>query len=233
MSAIRAIMMADGRAQARGALTCAVRLTNSIGAQDERLYVVSCLHVLALAQEYYPEFPSGAVVLSDKVPAAETTSHLGFLLNRYCYSFDAAIARVTDPVAIRRLLPPVTPTSYALNAHGVAGEAEIHVPEEDPVEVHSPRFLYGDRLSIPYEAGTPLSRIQVWHRQIVEWSFRGRSTRPGHSGSPVLSKDGERLLGMHIAGSGDHAYMIPAWDLLEAGNYYGLSRSRPMSLASF
>lgn len=231
MSANHAIIQADGRRQARGAITCAVRLTNAVGAEDPQLYVISCLHVLALAQEYYPEFPEGAVVLSGTNPVAETTGHLGFLLDRYCYSFDAAIARVTDESLIQQVLPEVRPAAYALNEKILPTDALIHVPGGSPLAVHSPRLRFGGSVSIPYEARSTLNSIAIWHRNIVEWTFQGSATVAGHSGSPVLSPSGDRLLGMHIAGSERCAYMIPAWDLLEAGNYYGLSRSRPMRLA--
>lgn len=61
------------------------------------------------------------------------------------------------------------------------------------------------------------------------------ATAPGDSGSPIVTRDGQTLLGMHVSGidgvddSGAYtvaAYMIPAWELLDPVNYTGVGREQ-------
>ncbi len=53
----------------------------------------------------------------------------------------------------------------------------------------------------------------------------------GDSGSPVVSsKNGGMLLGMHIAGGGNLAFMIPAWQLLNPARYKGVASSEVWEL---
>lgn len=89
----------------------------------------------------------------------------------------------------------------------------------------------GDQLTIPYDVGSSLSKVSVWHRRIVRWTCVTSQTFAGDSGSPVVSEDGVTLLGMHIAGGDGYAYMIPASDLLNPAFYYGLSTSGRIELS--
>ncbi len=233
MPAHRCLIVADGRKQAFGTLTCKVRITDATGRWSPDEYVISCLHVLALAQEYYPDFAPGASVRTSggQVEVAQATRHQGFILDRFYHCFDGAIAKVVNPGLIRDLLPALPPTRPALTEAGLPSSAVILVPEDMPIRAADPKRYAGDQLTIPYEAGSSLARISVWHRRIIRWICGGNvSTRGGDSGSPVVSPDGTTLLGMHIAGGGGFAYMIPAADLLNPAHYYGLSNSGRIEL---
>lgn len=52
---------------------------------------------------------------------------------------------------------------------------------------------------------------------IVKWECNdGDWTQPGDSGSPVVDEQ-SRLIGMHIAGDNQYAYMLPAYEIMNGG----------------
>jgi hypothetical protein len=65
---------------------------------------------------------------------------------------------------------------------------------------------------------------------LIESDLPGHATRPGDSGSPVVTrKSGGMLLGMHIAGdNADSSLMIPAWFLFSRSTYPSLKKGKPL-----
>lgn len=194
-----------------GRLTSPVRISRIPG-----LFVLSCLHVLGMVQQFYPglgpscEFrPAGGDrrigVLSGYRGCIEEPSP------EHPYSFDAALGTVDDDAVVRsmlaRVLPANWPTEMVLEPQSIPNDALILSDRE--IEARLRTTWRPRTLRVTYD--TPAGRIEVEHSGLIEWDA---STQRGDSGSPVVARDRrDLLLGMHIAGDGSTAVMIPAFEL--------------------
>lgn len=212
---------------ARGALACALRRTG-----DTKTFALSCRHVLSLSDARHPEPTWGAAVEVTADGAAlelgRTRAVAGLLREAPLRSFDAQLAEVASPDALRRALDGIALSGYATGLDELPDRFYIRTPRA---------VIPADKLGFVYDR--PLYRIgqvgYVAHQMLVE-SVPRTATEGGDSGSPVVSRDdGGVLLGMHIAGvdNGDgnrFAYMIPAWQLFDPRNYDGAANSEEWSL---
>jgi hypothetical protein len=208
-----------------GLVTIPIRLRYSNGKSDRQLYALSCLHVLGMAQQFFPalgpncEFrPTGA---TDRI--GTLSGYIGRLVAASDgYSFDAALGVVDDDPNARALLEQALPVNWPRN--------RIFGPDEIPVEAEIiPNNKRGvirarrrttwvdDSVTLNYEAPTGL--VEILHADLVEWDA---ATQRGDSGSPVVARNNpDLLLGIHIAGD-EHgtALMIPAYELFNPVRFH-------------
>jgi hypothetical protein len=98
-----------------------------------------------------------------------------------------------------------------------------------PVPAERRQFHYGGTIDINYYDYNRLNDLRILHSTIVESKAH---TEPGDSGSPVVTTDGATLLGMHIAGGGGRAFMIPAYDLLDPKKYHRMDSRASMEFSA-
>lgn len=218
---------------ARGTLTCVVRIENPNRKLDTQLYVMSCLHVLGMAQEFYPNFGSHNKVFLEngKRFIGKLSKHCGYIRDKTLHSFDAALAEVDEESALKDAMPKPRPSEILREKeiNKIPDDYDIWTSSNGIIPARKDLVWEGTDIAIPYEDSSGLENLTIWHRIIIS-SFA--NTAPGDSGSPVVTKDGETLLGMHIAGGGGMAFMIPAFELFNAGNYYGLDTKSKLKMTS-
>ncbi|MEO0651740.1 MAG: hypothetical protein AAFZ65_13775 [Planctomycetota bacterium] len=195
-----------------GVPTLVVRLRN---ASDTRLpdrYLLSCLHVLGVTEKDHPGLPEAELALPEGAPFAVSTRKAGSLIDASTGdSFDAALARVDggpEPLEALRKAVPEQPTARARLRWQIPPRYVVWTAR-GTLAAERLGFLEGANALVAYK--TPGGELVTSHRELVESLV---DTEPGDSGSPVVSEDGTKLLGMHIAGIGRRALMIPAYDLI-------------------
>lgn len=192
-------------------------------------FAVGCRHVLSLSALFFNSTSWGASVRVDGGNIIGLTRAIaGILQEAPSRSFDAQLFEVTDLLALRDGTDGTWCMRYATSIDDMPAEYQILTPHG----ILSARFVE----SIP--RGRPLYRIgNIWIAHDVQLirSQPKQATKEGDSGSPVVTKDGEMLLGMHVAGineideNGVHtvaAYMIPVWHLLDPANYSGVGSEK-------
>lgn len=101
---------------AKGTLTCAIRIINPKKDNNEKeegkLYVMSCLHVLGMAQEFYPNFASNVKVFhgNEEQLIGRFSKHCGYIEDDYSFSFDVALAEVDNKSALDHAIPGPKPS---------------------------------------------------------------------------------------------------------------------------
>lgn len=207
----------------KGTLTCVVTIRNPNGELYPQLYVMSCLHVLGMAQEFYPKFGYHNKVFlhNEERLIGKLSEHCGYIRNGPSKSFDAALAEVDDKSALRDAMPKPRPSEILREEEikKIPDDYDIWTSSNGIIPARYDHVWGGEDISIPYNDSSGLANLTIRHKTIIT-SFA--NTAPGDSGSPVVTKDRETLLGMHIAGGDGRAFMIPAFELFNAGNYYGL-----------
>ena len=219
-----------------GVITSPIRIRYANGTLDGQVYALSCLHVLGMAQQFFPalgpncEFrPAGA---SGRI--GTLSGYIGRLVAASdVYSFDAALGTVDDNQDARDLLEQALPKNWPTN--------RIFGPEEIPAEadiisnntrgvIHATRRTtwVDDSVTLKYEA--PEGFVEILHADLVEWDA---ATQRGDSGSPVVARNNhDLLLGMHIAGDEDGtALMIPAYELFNPVRFH-LNESDTISIST-
>jgi hypothetical protein len=198
-----------------GTIACAVRRDTF----PDRVYGVSCRHVLSLSAKFFDETTWGArvQVQTDNTPTIGPTRAVAGPLGA-SNSFDAQLVEATNRQALRAALGVLVPTQYA---RGVAELPATYV-------IHTPSGTIGAAfVDFPPAPVYDVGGHPIGHRTLVQ-SQPDDGTNAGTSGSPVISRDGRTLLGMHVAGKAEidpqgHfitlSYMIPAWELLKPANY--------------
>jgi hypothetical protein len=78
---------------------------------------------------------------------------------------------------------------------------------------------------VPYSVAT--GTIQVTHPVLIETDM---TTEPGDSGSPGISQN-NMLVGMVLSRVDGGCLLLPAWSMLTAANYDGLSTAQTLQLA--
>jgi len=200
----------------RGVIGCVVKVPGG----GDQYFALGCLHVLALAAEYYPEYPPGATLslASNAAAMGALSGYLGVLQEAPELSFDAALAAVSNRQVLNQAAIKPRPGSFAMSPGQVPDGYDIWTGN-GPISVLK-QVVWGPEHPLPYELGGGI--VQVVHTAVIESETpQGAPTTHGDSGSPVVSSDGQMLLGMHIAGDGTAAFMIPAYELLRCDNYIG------------
>ena len=202
-----------------GVITCAVKLPRKKG-RPRPFYAMSCRHVFKNVGE-------DVRLGGDRI--AVTTNKRGELVRGPNFSFDAALAEVTDSIIL---------------GHALEG---LHIPRragklsDIPLNywILTGRGALRAQYRSDYDGTIDYSGIPgARHAVLIESRMLDEVSRPGDSGSPVTTlKSGGMLLGMHISGNGDaggdSALMIPAWELLMCSNYQNVTpRNMKLSLWS-
>lgn len=226
----------DGVGATFGSLACVIRRPD-----DPDLWAIGCRHVVAGSTLGLDDYPTGGkLALANQTafpnaicqaPAfAEISDFYGPLVPIEPVSFDAALVRImlagdqlhqaagrfASESAFARSIPEISRL-----ADYVLWTLRGNVPA-----TYIRAWPISEQLPIQYGS------IQIRHGVVLIESLLDQGqTAPGFSGSPVVSRSGT-LLGMHIAGDGARAFMIPAFELLRPSNYVGLASGPPFKLAT-
>jgi hypothetical protein len=186
------------------------------------------------------DHPSGAAVnRNDGGSAAEpllaTVDDIyGPLDSGSDHNFDVALARLTigeNTPALSAVLDRLAPATGLRHVAGFEeierlGEYVILAPGKDKRAKYVRGWPPGGEPRVDYGPLGLLSQGVV----VIESSVAA-GTEGGDSGSPVVTLDRTRLVGMHFAGSGDKAYMIPAYELVQRQNYVGFAAGEPLVIS--
>lgn len=236
-TAARALVRAHGSnisvtmetARARGHVACALRRSSVNG---NRLFALSCRHVLSLSQSFPNSSPTGLIVRLNGAPGGTvgvTTGIEGLLRDSSeGRSFDAQLfeVREAEVEALRVALAGLGASDIfredtlphrfvVLSPDGPVAATLSGIVRDRPVYMIGPRWIS--------------------HEVLIE-SEPDESLHGGDSGSPVVSEDGAVLLGMHIAGTEGGrkalAYMIPASRLFDVRQYSDTDTSETWTLVA-
>jgi len=209
-----------------GMIACVVQ----IGDGPTRL-AVSCAHVFGLrhATNAFPKEADAAVRATGDVIARVVPKH-GLLLAARAMSFDAALAELKlDAAAVSHGIRKL-PSDRWLHSRSDLKDASpctIHTQDGKRSCGFVAPWDAGE-LSIEYEFPGHLQTVSFASR-VFEFLLTDDVTRPGDSGSPVTDSQ-DRFIGMHIGGKSNHSYVIPAFELFDAGYYVGLSSADRLGL---
>jgi hypothetical protein len=217
-----------------GTLTCAVRRND----KPDRLFGLSCRHVLSRSLDVSPDIASGCSVRLESTTGdvvGVTVAVRGALVASPLPSFDAQFVAVED-ANLPRLRDALGGLKFDPN------ESILEGPEDVP----SGFWVATSR------SNAARKRLFVWV-EFVDWlprpltmnygpfvvshgfALHGHAREPlvhGDSGAPaVLVKSGSRLIGMYLGGDGRNVYFLPAWQLFNPANY-GLASNDGWTLAS-
>jgi hypothetical protein len=212
---------ADGIGGEQGVITCAVQIPGDA----QNLYALSCLHVFGLTASYWPALPSVTVTNGNGAVIAQSSPYHGAIVDNVPNSCDAALALATNSAGVLQAIAAPRPRLSAQSETQLPNAFNICTARGN-IAAAKPTLWVGAQLALPYP--TPSGTLQVSQPEVVESSA---ATQDGDSGSPVVSLDGNLLLGMHIAGDGQRAFMIPIYDLLRTDNYQGLPGGQILTLA--
>ncbi len=188
---------------------------------DGKVFALGCHHVFAMsikfktvpniAKLYYP------ITEDRNIEIGYLSNYFGYIKSAPPppYSLDAALVEV--PKSNLNILKSVV--SIPDNNH--VKENLVNFPSTFKI-VTSRGIIKAKKvkLLIDYDGLKYAGRSKVTHEWIIESEVLGNKiTHGGDSGSPVLDDQGDKLLGMHIAGVGKRAFMIPASELLRASNF--------------
>jgi hypothetical protein len=212
---------ADGQGGEQGVITCAVHIPGD----TQGLYALGCLHVFCLTAAYWPSVPSVTITNGSGASIAQSSRYHGAIVDNVPNSCDAALAVATDSDAVLQAIAGPRPKLFAQSKDQLPGAFTI-CTARGKISATKPTLWVGSQLALPYP--TPKGTYHVSQPEIVESSA---ATQDGDSGSPVVSLDGSLLLGMHIAGDGQTAFMIPTFELMRTDNYQGLPPGQFLALA--
>jgi hypothetical protein len=211
-----------------GALAAAVTISGG-----QQLFGVSCEHMLGLTNDFYPDYvdsDSVGVFAGGKQPlnpdsaiVAKGSKYRGFLVDGTQHSFDSALCTLTNPSAIALVMPSPRPQTYLGESDTCPSDFTIWTPRSGSVPVKYLHTLYNQ--PVPYSVAT--GTIQVTHPVLIETDM---TTEPGDSGSPGISQN-NMLVGMVLSRVDGGCLLLPAWSMLTAANYDGLSTAQTLQLA--
>lgn len=199
----------------RGSIACAVRVPGD----TTSIYAMSAAHLFDLAEEYWPAIPSQVRVSNSTSGSifAEVSDYVGPLREaEQGMSFDAALANVSDPAGLASVFGGVQPTRSVASSSEIPQSYGISTARGMLNATKATTWVSTDQV-LEYKLGGNTVRIQ--HSVLIE---SDANTIPGDSGAPVISLDGDTLIGMNIYGGKGISFMIPAFSLLASGNYAGL-----------
>lgn len=188
------------------------------------LWALSCRHVFGMSEYVGGASPTGNRVHVEAPPKdrfARVTQFWGRFRVGEGTSFDAALAKVSSRELADRAVP-VACTRFA-TIDEIPRDLVIHVARpEGALRISATRTHYytrDDNFGILCE-GLGV----IYHAELFEM-LAEPATLGGDSGSPVTGVRGYArvLMGMHIAGVGGRAYMLPAYQLLRMENFLRLS----------
>lgn len=222
-----------GLRPADGTITCLV----SLGPGSRTQYVMSCRHVFGLVASASDDYPTDAAVSRESNGAPEgpviarVDEVYGLLRAGAKDNFDVALARVVldvDDPAVRAVVESFAPFSGRRYVDGHAEisdlrEYTILTPRGGKTAAYVRGWASAEQVPVDYgPLGTLRQRVLV-----IESSVSGSGTTAGDSGSPVVTKDRTRLVGMHFSGVNQISYMIPAYELVRRTNYVGFADGEP------
>jgi hypothetical protein len=228
----------DTTASMSGMLCAAVRRPDAGPASTE--YALSCRHVFDPTGGALPD-PTGAEIRVGPTAVARTSAHWGVLVPAPAISFDAALAVVVDRARLYQALPAFL-TGVIDAPERLPARLMIHTDRPSPIRAdRSHTWRAQDGFAIDYSAiggaaGPGITR--VLHEELIE-CLPKRAVKAGDSGAPVTDESGRLLVGMHIAGTekmaaGEviRAFLIPAYVLLRADNFHGLTGDGWLTLST-
>jgi hypothetical protein len=205
---VRIEAFAPQRGRGQGAIACAV-----VRGNDPAPYAIGCRHVFGGGTGE----PGGATIRLAPVGAtiASVVPTAGILDNAPADSFDGQLALVTDERLLMKALDGILAEDFALGWEEFRFGVDywIHTPD-GPIRA---RFVSQFGATITYSDA--LDGVQ--HIDLARFLLPESATQPGHSGSPILTREtGGRLVGMHVIGDAlDTSLAIPAWRLLDPASY--------------
>lgn len=202
-----------------GAIACAVMRTGS----PDKLYALSCRHVFSMTTKLHPAHATFATVHVDSSRNVKIVARVRSLRGKLTNgrSFDAQLAEVENRAELRRALQGLSVSSFAVRRNQFPRSYVIRAPG---VNITASKIDFVPNWEIVYETPTG-NLLHVSHTLLVESLVALGATKGGYSGSPVVTRDGKMLLGMHIAGGDTRAFMIPAWQLFDVTKYDGIVNS--------
>jgi len=182
-------------------------------------YLLGCHHVFAYSDVTTP-VPDAVYICTEDNPAQVVGLLSGYFgqLGPDNSFFDAALASISNETLLAAVaVEPVPNGAVVQGESDLAGSVQIRTArgpiEADWLSIHKDLVL-ADYAQFP----------QVTLPVVVEVQTRDFVTIPGDSGSPVFDDTGTVLQGMHVAANGaGGSFFIPAYELLRATNYMGLS----------
>ena len=219
--------------ESKGAITCVLRTSPTSPTQ----YVLGCRHVLGLAESLPPEYPRDAGVFRESgnepiEPLVASVSDIYGLLHAGTEdNFDVALARLrlpADDPAVRTLVERLGSSDGQRYVDGhkaikELGTYTILTPRGEKTATYVRGWAPSEQPLVTYGSFGSLRQGVL----IIESHLTGTATAPGDSGSPIVTKDRSRLVGMHFAGVNRTSYMIPAYELVNRGNYVGFAAGAP------
>lgn len=215
----------------RGVIAAQVKVRSS---ERTEILALSCLHVFGALSAGSGRPHQGALVYEGRGKVIAIPRFYGSI-RPWRYVRDVALARITRLQEINEAMVFPKPEEYA------------HFLED--IESHPVYDIWTARGRKPavfqkhLTRNTPLENRQIiyepfhhpsYFKNIIVSRTTGQHTVGGDSGSPVISRDGKVLLGMHIAGntSSSLSYMIPAFELFRADYYNNLPAGASLELAT-
>lgn len=201
-----------------GVFCCAVRYPGK-----PQIYGIGCHHVLAMS-EIIPEVPPTVEVVRGS-NQQQVLGHLGDyhgIVGPGREFFDAAAIEMAEEVVRAQVINQPPPGILVVpRASGLpGGEARyvIKTPRGNNILATRTGVLSGP--IVEYEVLENYHGGELSAKVLIELKTQGDFTQTGDSGSPVFDEAESTFMGMHIAGIGNRAFFIPAWELLQASNYY-------------
>lgn len=203
----------------KGCATAVVRvLDKQLG--HKGYYLMSCLHVLGLTFQNYPDYDTQTNVFFESDPTTLVATYTAGIRGTLYFegqnnlSFDAALAKIKneDNESILNIKNKIATSSFSDFVYYPEDMPKVGkvLTARGPVNASNLKIKRGTQQPVIY-GHTRMPNTRAFHRVIVEYDA---STLPGDSGSPVVNEAGSMFLGMHIAGNGAKGYMIPAIDLI-------------------
>jgi hypothetical protein len=214
-----------------GAMACVVTIPN-----QTNHYGISCEHVLGLTDFFYPnDAPADSIAVDggtaappapDGPTVGETSTFRGYLVDHEKgFSIDSSLCAVSRDSAISQVLPAPRPTAALAESEPCPAEFVIWTPRAGPANVVQAKYVYDH----PVQYSTASGLIWVTHPVLIESVF---TAEHGDSGSPAITSDGGKLIGMILSGYEDSCWLMPAWAMLDGENYHGLSTGTTLQLTA-
>lgn len=201
-------MRIDSGGNSKGAIACALGIDNE---GDDITYALSARHVLLQKGRKVTivNTPNDPNDPNNDEPLGEVAQHMGEMQRDGIRNLDAAMIAVKNVNRIK-LLRVLGGRRYdsgvAASINEVRGNCYIATP----------RGLIRGSYWAEFNEFIKYKKFgRIYQKSLIQIKVEAR-TKLGDSGSPVISRDRKRWLGMHIAGNdGDLAVMIPSYRLID------------------
>ncbi len=217
----------DHSKRLKGVITCCVNLPRE--RNRDPTHMLSCRHVFGMIDYVGSAKPPDTATVCNKSSGVigKPTTTCGKLktpgIENRC---DVAIGRVDSSIRVRRAIKGLSVERFA------NGWDEF--PKKTRFLIRTPEGVleasYVDRGSFGVEYNFKGTKSVVIMPNLIKAEVYGKETRGGWSGAPFISrKRNGVLLGMHIAGEGNIALMIPGW-ILRDYSYYNFGGNQRSGL---